>query len=184
MPPGTQFLRWLGKDEILLKGTDHLIRHPLGAGEDHVFEAPAGWSGPAVGGNVIPGTDIQYLVSAEGRVGVQKGSQPLQEVLQGTKATRFGAIANDLSLFGGVDGEKRLWIQRGLEAKPEVVASGVEEVLWGPISRRAVVLEANNRSRVYDGRDGSWIDLGNISGAQWSPDEEQLLFVGEGTFRF
>ena len=181
LPAGTQFLRWLGKDEILLKGSDHLIRHQLVAGEDHIFDAPAGWFGPAVSGNVIPGTDIQYLVSADGKVGVQKGSQPLQEVLQGTKATRFGAIARDLSLFGGVDGEKRLWVQHGLGGKPEVVASGVEAVLWGPISRRAVVLEANNRSRVYDGRDGSWIDLGRVSGAQWSPDEEQLLFVEEGS---
>ena len=180
LPAGTRFLRWLGKDEILLKGADHLIRHPLGAGEDHIFGPPTGWSGPAVSGNVIPGTDIQFLASADGRVGVQRGSQPLQEVLQGTKATRFSAIANDLSLFGGVDVEKRLWVQHGLDAKPEVVASGVEAVLWGPISRRAVVLEANNRSRVYDGRDGSWIDLGRISGAQWSPDEEQLLFVEEG----
>ena len=181
LPAGTRFLRWLGKDEILLKGADHLIRHPLGAGEDHIFGPPAGWSAPAVSGNVIPGTDIQFLASADGRVGVQRGSQPLQEVLQGTKATRFGAIANDLSMFGGVDGEKRLWVQHGLGGKPEVVASGVEAVLWGPISRRAVVLEANNRSRVYDGRDGSWIDLGRVSGAQWSPDEEQLLFVEEGS---
>ena len=180
LPAGTQFLRWLGKDEILLKGDGHLIRHPLVAGKDHIFDPPAGWSQPAVSGNVIPGTDIQYLTSADGKVGVQKGSQPLQEVLQGTKATRFGAIADDLSLFGGVDGEKRLWVQHGLSAKPEVVASGVEAVLWGPISRRAVVLETNHRSRVYDGRDGSWIDLGRISGAQWSPDEERLLIVEEG----
>jgi len=180
LPPGTQFLRWLTRDAVLLKSTDHLIRHALGVGEDHVFEDTAGWSGPAVSGNVIPGTDIQFLVSADGRVAVQNGSQPLQEVLQGTKATRFGAIANDLSLFGGVDGEKRLWTQRGLLAKPEVVASGVEGVLWGPISRKAVVLEANNQSRVYDGRDQSWIDLGNIAGAAWSPDEERLLFVAEG----
>ena len=180
LPAGTQFLRWLGKDEILLKGADHLIRHPLVAGEDHIFDPPAGWFGPTVSGNVIPGTDIRYLVSADGRVGVQIGSQPLQEVLQGTKATRFGAIANDLTLFGGVDGEKRLWVQHGLGGKPEVVASGVEAVLWGPISRRAVVREANNRSRVYDGRDGSWIELGRISAAEWSPDEEQLLFVEEG----
>ncbi len=45
LPAGTQFLRWLGKDEVLLKGADHLIRHPLGGGEDHVFEAPAAGSG-------------------------------------------------------------------------------------------------------------------------------------------
>jgi hypothetical protein len=180
LPVGTQFLRWLGKDQILLKSADHLIRHPLVTGEDHIFDSPAGWSGPAASGSVIPGTEIQYLVSADGKVGVQKGSQPLQEVLQGTKATRFGAIANDLSLFGGVDSEKRLWVQHGLAARPEVIASGVEGVLWGPISRRAVVLEANNKSRVYDGRDDSWFDLGKISGAQWSPDEEQLLFFEEG----
>jgi len=179
LPAGTQFMRWLGKDEILLKGADHMIRHSLVTGEDHTFEPPAGWSG-SVSGNVIPGTDIQYLVSPDGKVGVQKGFQSLQEVLKGTKASRFGAIANDLSLFGGVDGEKRLWVQHGLDGKPEVVANGVENVLWGPISRRAVVLEANNKSRVYDGRDGSWNDLGAISGAQWSPDEEQLLFIEAG----
>jgi dipeptidyl aminopeptidase/acylaminoacyl peptidase len=180
LPAGTQFLRWLGKDEILLKSSDRLIRHRLVTGEDHIFDPPPGGFGPAVSGSVIPGTNIQYLVNASGQVGVQKGSQPLQELLQGTKATRFGAIANDLTLFGGVDGEKRLWVQHGLDAKPEVVASGVEAVLWGPISRRAVVLEANNRSRVYDGRDDSWIDLGRVSGGQWSPDEERLLFVEEG----
>ena len=180
LPPGTQFLRWLGKDEILLKGADHLIRHPLAAGEDRIFDRPAGWFGPAVSGNVIPGTDVQYLINAGGRVSIQRGSQPLQEVLRGTQATRFGAIANDLTLFGGVDSEKRLWVQRGLDALPEVVASGVEAVLWGPVSHRAVVREANNRSRVYDSRDGSWFDLGRVSGAQWSPDEERLLFVEEG----
>lgn len=180
LPDGTQFLRWLGKDEILLKAADHLVRHPLVSGEDQKFDAAPSWFGAAAGGNVIPGTDIQYLVSADGKVGVQRGSQSLQEVLQGTKATRFVAIANDLTLFGGVDSEKRLWVQRGFDAKPEAVASGVESVLWGPISRRAVVLEANNRSRAYDGRDGSWIDLGRVSGAHWSPDEQQLLFVEEG----
>lgn len=181
VPAGAQFLRWLGNDEILLKKGDRLTRHPLVPGEDHVFDPPPGWPGPIVSGNVIPGTDIQYLVNANGQMGVQKGSQPVQEVLQGTKATRFAAIANDLSAFGGVDSEKRLWVQRGMDGKPEVVASGVEGVIWGPISRRAVVVGANNQSRVYDARDGSWIDLGIISAAQWGPDEEQLLFV-EGGF--
>jgi hypothetical protein len=180
LPAGTQFVRWLGKDEILLKGADHLIRHSLVAGEDYIFDAPADWSGPAVSGSVIPGTDIQYLVTADGRFGVQQGRQPLREVLPLIKATRFVAIANDLSLFGGVDGEKRLWVQHGLDGKPEVVASGVEAVFWGPVSRRAAVREASGRTRVYDGRDGSWVDLGNVSGAQWSPDEEELLFVEVG----
>ena len=129
---------------------------------------------------MIPGTDTQYMVSADGKVGVQQGSQAVREVLQGTKATQFGAVANDLSLFGGVDSDKRLWVQHGLDGKPEVVANGVEAVLWGPISRRAVVVGPDKKSRVYDGREGVWIDLGEISGARWSPDEEQLLFVQSG----
>jgi hypothetical protein len=180
LPAGTEFLRWIGKDEVLLKGGGNLIRHPLVKGEDYVFEAPNNWSLPLIAGNVIQGTDVQFVTGADGRMGVQRGREPIQEVLQGTKVTRFGAIANDLSLIGGVDGEKRLWVQHGLNAKPEVVASGVEAVLWGPVSRRAVVVGANGRSRVYDGRDGSWIDLGIISGAVWSLDEERLLFVAEG----
>jgi uncharacterized protein (TIGR03790 family) len=179
LPAGTQFLRWLGKDEVLLKGQDHLVRHPLGTGEDQILGPAPGWPGVAVSGTVIPGTDIRFMVS-DGRVGFQKGSQPVQEVLQGTKTIRSIAIANDLSMFGGVDWEKRLWVQHGLDGKPEVIASGVEAVLWGPISRRVVVTEANNRSRVYDGRDGSWIDLGRASGVRWSPDEEELLFVEDG----
>jgi uncharacterized protein (TIGR03790 family) len=181
LPSGTQFLRWLEKDQVLLRNGDHrLIRHELTGGEDHTFDTPEGWSGPAVAGSVIPGTDVQYLISPEGKVVVQKGSEPFQELLQGTKATRFTAIANDLSLFGGVDAEKRLWIQPGLDAKPEVVASGVERVQWGPISRRVVIQEANGKSRVYDSRDRSWTDLGATSALQWSSDEERLMFVGDG----
>ena len=179
LPPGMQFLRWLGNDDVLLKIPGYLIRHSLGAGQDHVFASPAGWSGP-VGGNVISGTDTQYMVSAEGKIGVQQGSQPVREVLEGTKATKFGAIANDLSLFGGVDGEKQLWVQHGFDAKPEMIASGVEAVFWGPISRRAVVVDESKKSRVYDGRDGTWTDLGVIAGVRWSPDEEQLLFTQSG----
>jgi len=95
----------------------------------------------------------------------------------GVNATRFGAVANDLSLFGGVDAEKRLWVQHGMDGKPEIAASNVEQVVWGPISRRAVVLDANRKARAYDGRDRSWIDLGILSGAQWSPDEERLLLL-------
>ena len=43
LPAGMQFMRWLGKDEVLLKIPGHLIRHSLGAGQDHIFEPPAGW---------------------------------------------------------------------------------------------------------------------------------------------
>jgi hypothetical protein len=32
----------------------------------------------------------------------------------------------------------------------------------------------------YDGRDGSWIDLGSVSRALWSQDEHRLLFVEAG----
>ena len=35
----------------------------------------------------------------------------------------------------------------------------------------------DQKSRVYDGRDRSWIDLGTVVTATWSSDEERLLFV-------
>lgn len=88
------------------------------------------------------------------------------------------AAANDLSLFGGVDAEKRLWVQHGVSEPAEVVATGVERALWGPISHRVLVETADRKSRVYHGRDRSWIDLGLVAATAWSPDEERLLFVG------
>jgi len=179
LPPERQFLLWLGANEILLKGADHLIRHPLADGEDYTFQMPADWLGSPAGGTVIPGTEILYLTSADGKMGFANGSEPFHEVLRGTKATKFAAIANDLSLFGGVDSKKRLWIQRGLEADAEILAAGVERVIWGPISHRALVVDENGKSRVYDNRRRSWIDLGVITLAQWSPDEERLLFVSQ-----
>ena len=40
-----------------------------------------------------------------------------------------------------------------------------------------MVEDMSGKGRVYDGRDQSWVDLGVVSGAQWSPDENRLLFV-------
>ena len=176
LPAGSQFIRWLQNDELLLKQGGQLLRHSLTGEADHLF-GPVDGCPNAVVGSVIPGTDILYVTTPEGKSCIQKGSEPSREVMAGVRVTRFGAIANDLSSFGGVDAEKRLWIQHGLDAKPEVVASGVEQVLWGPISHRALVLEANQNGRIYDGRDHSWIDLGILSAAQWSPDEKRLLFI-------
>jgi uncharacterized protein (TIGR03790 family) len=174
---GSQFLRWLAKDQILVKTGDHLAVHSLTGGDDYSFQNPADWSAPSAAGSVIPGTKILYLTSADGKIGFANGSEPFREVLRGTRAVRFGAIANDLSLFGGVDSRKRMWIQRGVDADAEILATGVEQVIWGPISRRALVLEEGGKSRVYDNRDRSWIDLGAVAVAHWSPDEERLLFV-------
>jgi WD40 repeat protein len=145
------------------------------SGEERIFDTPAGRLG-----NVIAGTDIQFLVTEEGKVGIKKTGEPFREVLAGTKPLQSVAVANDLSLFGGVDDEKRLWVQHGLDRPPEILATGVTGVLWGPISRRVLVQEANHKSRIYDGRDNTWIDLGEVSLAQWSSDEERLLFVGSG----
>jgi uncharacterized protein (TIGR03790 family) len=175
LPAGTQFLRWLEKDKMLLKSQGRLIRHSMAGGEDHIFDMPSDQNG-----NVLAGTDVLFSVSHDGKVGFKRSSEPFHEVLQATKATQFLAVANDLSVFGGVDAEKRLWVQRGLIRPPEVVASGVERVVWGPISHRAVVQEANNKSRVYDGRDGSWMNLGSVSAVEWSPDEERLLLLENG----
>ncbi len=179
LPPERRFLRWLGKDQMLLLEAGDLILHPLTGGEDHTFQMPADWPGPPVAGTVIPGTAILYVTSADGKMAFANGTEPFHEVLRGTRATRFSAVANDLSLFGGVDSKKRLWIQRGLDADAEILANGVERAIWGPISHRVLVVDESGKSRIYDSRDRSWIDLGVVTAAQWSPDEERMLFVGQ-----
>jgi WD40 repeat protein len=177
LPPETRFMRWLGKDQVLLIRADHLVSHSFTGGEDYIFQMPADWSGPLAGGSVIPGTKILFVTSGDGKTAFANGSEPFHEVLRGTRATRFSAIANDLSVFGGTDSRKRLWIQRGVDADPEILAEDVSRVIWGPISRRALVIDESGKGRVYDNRDRSWIDLGSVGAAQWSPDEERLLFV-------
>jgi hypothetical protein len=177
VPAGSQFVRWVGKDQILLKTAQGLVRHSISGAPDFTFPIPEGWSAAASSGNVITGTDSQFWRGPDGKLVVKVGSEPFREVLEGTKATRFTAVANDLSAFGGVDDEKRLWVQRGFNAKPGIVAQDVERVIWGPLARRAVVQDAKNNTRVYDSRDGTWIDLGVVSGSTWSPDEERLLYV-------
>jgi uncharacterized protein (TIGR03790 family) len=177
LPAGQQFLRWLENDRVLLASQGGLISHSIAGAEDRALGLPEGRTG-----NVIPGTGIQFAITADARVLIKKDTAPFQEVLRATKPTGFIAVANDLSLFGGVDGEKRLWVQKGLDGEPKVIAEGVERVLWGPVSHRAVVQDKTGRSRIYDGRDNSWKDLGFVLEAAWSADEERLLFVaGDGT---
>ena len=164
--------RYAEADTLLLRRENTLMSHSIRGEGDFVFDTPAGWSG-----NVIPGSDVQILYTSAGRFAIKKGSQPLQEVLRGPTIVRDAVVADDLSLFAGIDAEKRLWVQHGLNESAAVVSAGVERALWGPISRRALIQEAGGRSRVYDGRDRSWIDLGTVRTAYWSPDEERLLFV-------
>jgi hypothetical protein len=172
LPAAAQFLRWLDKDRVLLQTPGGLVTHSLSGGAERSFDTPAGRFA-----TIIPGTDTLLLSPEDGKFGFRKGEGPFREVLRGVKLAGFVAAANDLSLFGGVDTEKRLWIQRGVDERAEVVASGVERVLWGPISHRILVEGPDRKSRIYDGRDRSWIDLGAVVTAAWSPDEERLLFV-------
>jgi uncharacterized protein (TIGR03790 family) len=175
LPAGLQFLRWLDNDRVLMGNRGGLISHSITGGDDRALGLPEGRVG-----NFIPGTDIQFAITEDARVLIKNGAEPFREVLKGSKPVRFVAVANDLSLFGGVDGEKRLWVQKGLDGQPKAIAEGVDQVLWGPISHRAVVQDATGRSRLYDGRDGTWKDLGFILESAWSPDEERLLFVAAG----
>jgi uncharacterized protein (TIGR03790 family) len=175
LPPGLQFLRWLDTDRVLIANQGGMISHSIAGGEDRVLGLPEGRIG-----NIIPGTEIQFAITEDARVLIKNGAEPFHEVLRAAKPIRFIAVANDLSLFGGVDTEKRLWVQKGMDGEPKVIAEGVERVQWGPISRRALVQDGTGRSRIYDGRDGSWKDLGFILESAWSPDEERLLFVDAG----
>jgi uncharacterized protein (TIGR03790 family) len=172
LPAGARFVRWLEKDKMLLKGESSLIVHNVAGGEDRNVDIQGARSG-----NILAGTEIQVMVMQDGKMGIRKPGEPFREILPGLKLTD-SAVASDLSLFGGVDSEKRLWVQHGFDRQPENLDSGVAGVLWGPISRRLAVREANNKTRVYDGRNRRWIDLGEVLQAQWSPDEERLLFIG------
>jgi len=177
LPPGSQFIRWLGKDRVLIKTPQGIVRHSISGLPDDVLAPPEGWPPANMAGNVIPASDAQFWLGSDGKLMIKTGSEAFREVLRGANVAHFTAVANDLSVFGGVDDEKRLWVQRGFDAKPDVVADHVERAAWGPVSHRVVVQDAANRTRVYDGRDGTWIDLGVVSGVQWSPDEERLLYL-------
>lgn len=172
LSPETRFLRWLSFDTILVKTATNLEARKIGTAESHTIDIPQG-----AAANVIAGTDIAIIRETNGTVAYRKGNEPAHAVLPGSMISDSFAAANDLSLFGGVDAEKKLWIQRGIDGKPQVIASGVEHVLWGPISKRVLVHTADNKDRVYDGGDESWTDLGSVAAATWSPDEQRLLFV-------
>ncbi len=175
LPTGLQFLRWLENGRVLIANHGGLISHSISGGEDRVVGLPEGQVG-----NLIPGTEIQFAITDDARIVIKDGAGPTHEVLRAAKPNRFIAVANDLSLFGGLDDEKRLWVQKGLNGQPRVIAESVERVLWGPVSRCAVVQDATGRSRVYEGRDDTWKDLGFILESAWSLDEERLLFVDAG----
>lgn len=171
LKPPSQFRRWLGADQILIEKNGQLIAHTIGSGEE-TTDTP-----PGASGFVIPGTNIAIVRQTDGAVGYKKAAEPVHFVLAGVQISGSFAVANDLSLFGGLDREKKLWIQRGPTANPEVIATGVESVLWGPVSRRVFVRASGGSARVYDGPTASWTDLGAVTAAIWSPDEERLLFV-------
>jgi uncharacterized protein (TIGR03790 family) len=173
LPAGMQFLRWLEPNRILLKSSDRLVIHSITGSEDQSFDASH-----SLAGNVIPGTNVVLLTTEDKKFGFKKGAEPFQEVLQGVSLSSWGAAAaNDLSLFGAVDVDRRLWVQHGVHQKPEIIAEGVEQVLWGSVSHRVLVEGKDKKSRIYDGRDGSWTDLGTVTLAAWSHDEERLLYL-------
>jgi uncharacterized protein (TIGR03790 family) len=173
MPSGTQFLRWLSQDTILLKGQNGLVVYDIKVATSLPVFASPDW----IVNTIIPETGIQLLIAKDGRFAVKNGGDEAHEILAGTGITRDRAVANDLSLFGGLDGQKRLWIQHGLPSSPEVIAQDVNQVIWGPISRRVLVEGADGSFRIYDGRDRTWTTLPLLTGGQWSPDENRMLYI-------
>jgi uncharacterized protein (TIGR03790 family) len=173
LSPGTQFLRWQDNATILAKRQDGLIQHNLTTGAVTPVSSPSGWSA----NSVIPGSDIVILMTGEGRTAVRTGSEPQREVLSAVMGKRDIAVANDLSLFGAIDNQKRLWIQDGWSGSPAVIAENVGRVSWGPISRRVLVQGSDQQVRIYNGREHSWTPLGLVVAAQWSLDENSLLYI-------
>jgi uncharacterized protein (TIGR03790 family) len=171
LPAGSRFLGWLSNDTLLLKTSHEFVEHNIRTGLSVPVTAPEGWTIS----NIIRGSNI-LILSNQGRVAVKDGPAALREVLQGAKVVRDIAIADDLSLFGGIDEQNRLWVQHRSEP-PEVIAEHVEHAAWGPISRRLLVQTSDGQSRIYDGRDRSWLPLGPVWIGQWSPDETRFLYV-------
>jgi uncharacterized protein (TIGR03790 family) len=172
LPSGTQFVRWLSKDTILLRASNVIKVYNVNGGEERTFEMPDGWTG-----TILPGSMVEVLVSREGKMAIQSGSGPARGVLQSVSSIRSAAVADDLSILAGLDSEKRVWVQHGVDGQPVLIASGVEGVVWGPHSRRAVIQQSGKKTCVYDLRGGSRVDLGVASEFQWSSDDEKLLFV-------
>jgi hypothetical protein len=172
LPDGYQFIRWLDNDTVLVK-KNALAKFDIAAGTLLPIAEAAGWTV----NTVIPGTAVQILTGSDGRIGIREAGGPVHQVLAGvTKPSGF-AVADDLSMFGALDDQKRLWIQHGISAKPEVAAEQVDGVAWGPISRRVLVQGPDRKSRVYDGRNRSWLPLPPVLMAQWSADEQRMLYV-------
>jgi uncharacterized protein (TIGR03790 family) len=172
-PPGTQFLRWLSQDTILLKGQDGLVLYDIKVATSLPVFAPPGWTV----NNIIPETDVQILIGKDREFAFKNGGGQVHEILHGTGAISDFAVADDLSQFGGLDGQKQLWVQHGLQSSPEVISKDVSRVLWGPISRRVLVGGTDGAFRIYDGRDRSWTPLPAFTVAQWSPDENRMLYI-------
>ena len=173
LPPETQFLRWLNDKTLLLKAPTGVVEYDITAGTSLPVFEPPGWTV----NTIIPGTTIQFLTAKDGRFAVKSGGSGVQEILPGAGVTRDRAIADDLSQFGGLDDQKRLWIQHGFHATPEIIAQDVSKVAWGPISRRVLVEGADGQIRLYDGRYGKWAQLPPLIVAQWSPDEDRVLYI-------
>jgi hypothetical protein len=158
---------------LLLKTQTGLTEYDLSTATSLPVFEPAGWTV----NSVIPETGIQLLIAKDGRFAVKNGGGEVHEILAGTGITGDRAAANDLSLFGGLDGQKRLWVQHGFPSSPEVIAEDVNRVIWGPISRRVLVEGADGSFRIYDGRDRTWTTLPLLTGGQWSPDENRMLYI-------
>jgi len=172
-PPGTQFLRWLTNGTLLLKTQAGLAVYDISLATSLPVYEPDGWTV----NTIIPGTAIQLLLAKDGKFAVRDGGGEIHQVLPGTAATRDRAVADDLSQFGVLDERKQLWVQHGFHDKPEVIAQDVNKVGWGPISHRVLVEGTDGAFRVYDGRDRSWTPLPPMIMAQWSPDENRVLYL-------
>jgi uncharacterized protein (TIGR03790 family) len=172
-PPGTQFMRWLNKDTVLLKGPTGLLVYDIGAATSLPVFEPEGWTL----NTIIPETAIQLLVAKDGRFAVKDANGKIHEILIGSGATRARAVANDLSLFGGLDDRKRFWIQPGLQSSPAMISNDVNRLFWSPVSHRVVVEGVDGAFRLYDGRDNSWLPLPVMSALQWSFDENRMLYI-------
>jgi uncharacterized protein (TIGR03790 family) len=174
LPIGSQFLRWLDKETILLKEQTGLVKYNIKIKTRLPLFTPAGWTIT----EIVPETAAHVLTASDNRFSViRKGAESPTELLKGVDLAGAIRVSKDLSVVGGLDRQKRLWIQHGVDGLPKVVAENLKEVVWGPMSRRIVTQGMNGEFRLFDAVAEKWAPLARFTAAQWSRDERRLLYL-------
>jgi hypothetical protein len=105
-------------------------------------------------------------------------------VLRGKGPFLLHCAADDLSLFAGLDAQKRLWLQHGAGEEPVVVGEAPEgRVYFGRLGRRVAWSDAGRKGRIHDGASRRTFETGPLLRGWWSGDERRFAFISSEASR-